>query len=100
WPHPLPHPPPHLARKDAPLLQGLVVSTAIPPRLPRAQRSRAAPRPARALRFPIRPRIFTLTFSSTTWANVSPTESRKVAPVPTSSEPLPSGASDNASSSS
>src|SRR6516162_9944665 len=70
------------------------------PRLPRAQRSRAAPRPARALRFPIRRRIFTPTFSSTTWANASPTASRKVVPAPTSSEPLLSGASDNASSSS
>src|SRR5215813_9824117 len=97
WPHP--HLLPRPARKDAPLLQGLVVSTAIRPRLPRAQRSRAAPRPARALRFPIRRRIFTLTFSSTTWANASPTESRKVVPAPTSSEPLLSGASDNASSS-
>src|SRR5499427_1410611 len=66
WPHP--HSLPRPARKDASLLQGLVVSTAILPRLPRAQRSRAAPRPARALRFPIRRRIFTPTFSAPTWA--------------------------------
>jgi hypothetical protein len=42
----------------------------------------------------------TLTLSSTTWGKDSPTASRKVAPALTSSEPLFSGASDNASSSS
>src|SRR5262249_61520858 len=85
WPHP--HLLPRPARKDAPLLQGLVVSTAIRPRLPRAQRSRAAPRPVRALRFPIRQRIFTPTFSSTTWPQASPTQPPKALPAPTNPDP-------------
>jgi hypothetical protein len=59
-----------------------------------------APRPDQVLRFPIRRRIFTLTFSFTTWAKDSPTASRKAVPAPTSSEQLLSGASGNVSSSS
>src|SRR5215467_164696 len=48
WLHPLPHPPLRPARKDAPLLQGLVVPSAIPPRLLRRKdRERLLDQPER-----------------------------------------------------